>query len=86
MRLFIHYDEKGNIVSVVKVHEMNSALPHPFAHQEESDCVIEVEVTPELIGLDAHEVAGQYFVDREGRLMKKQAGKAKKKERKSGPK
>jgi hypothetical protein len=85
MKLFIHHDEKGSIVSAVKVHEMNSALPHPFVHHEESNRVIEVEVTPELNSLHVHEVVEQYFVDHEGRLMKKEAGKAKKKGWKSGP-
>lgn len=71
MKLFIHFDEKGNIVSAIRVHEMNSAFDHPFAHSDESGRVIEAEVTKELNGLQAHEIVEQYCVDTSTRSLRK---------------
>jgi len=79
MRLFIHFDEDGQILSVGKVHAMEHEEHNPFIHAEKPDRVIEVEAPPELQDLDAHEIAEQYVIDTAaGVLRKKKAAGAKK--------
>lgn len=90
MKLFIHFDDDGQILSVGKVHAMEHEGHNPFIHAEKPDRVIETEAPPELQDLDAHEIAEQCVVDTcEGVLRKKAAGAkkagAKKAELKRGP-
>ncbi len=62
MKLFIHCDAKGGILSAVKVLE-SSAQYHPFAHVEESEHIVQTEMNAELKALFAHEISEQYQVD-----------------------
>jgi hypothetical protein len=89
MKLFIHCDAKGDILSAVKVQEAGAEY-HPFAHVEESDHIVKTEINAELKALFAHEISEQYQVDLESRRLKKKAAstvvkEATKKSRKSRP-
>lgn len=73
MRLFVHCDKDGGILSVAKVEDASPGL-HPFMHVGEPDRAVEVSHTPEVERLDAHEIVEQYEVDlRSNRLRKKTA-------------
>jgi hypothetical protein len=77
MKLFIHFDEDGQILSVAKVHAREDQQHHPFMHVANPDQVAEVELPPDMKDLNAHEIAGQYEVDpKSKRLKKKSTGKA----------
>lgn len=79
MKLFIQFDAKGRILSAVKVHAASHGH-HPFAHTHKPDLVMEVDVTPEIAELPAHEIAERYQVDMKNQqLHKKTAARAAKK-------
>ena len=71
MRLFIHYDEKGNIISASKTEGLAESLAHPYGHVGEDEAVLEVEPDETLEALDCHEIGEQYVVDVEQRRLKK---------------
>lgn len=74
MKLFIHFDKDGKILSVAKVHLIEHESHHPFVHAEKPDQVIEVAATRELKDLDAHEIAEQYLIDITSRVLRKKQG------------
>ena len=63
MRLFIHYNAAGDILSASKVEIMDESLVHPFGGTDNEESVLEVEPTDELKALDCHEICEQYTVD-----------------------
>jgi hypothetical protein len=71
VRLFIHFNQQGNIVSVSKVEFMQPDLVHPHGGLMEGDDVIEIDPEEEHISLDAHEIAEQYSVDVKKRKLRK---------------
>ncbi len=87
MKLFIHFDKDGQILSVAKVHLMEHEGHHPFIHAEKSEQVIEVAATRELKDLDAHEIAEQYMIDITSRVLRKkqEAGTVKRIETRKKP-
>ncbi|HZD93956.1 MAG TPA: hypothetical protein VE133_06860 [Candidatus Sulfotelmatobacter sp.] len=78
MKLFVHFDEQGRIISVAKVHVSGGAAQNPFLHLEQQDRVLEMNAPEELRAMDAHEIAEQYMVDLKDRTLRKlkQAGEA----------
>ena len=70
MRLFIHFNRRGTIISVSKVEFMNPDLVHPHAGLAKGDEVIELDPEEEHLPLDAHEIAEQYSVDVKKRKLK----------------
>jgi hypothetical protein len=78
MKLFIHFDERGQVLSVAKVHAAGGRTQNPFLHVGRQEQVLELELTEEFHALDAHEIAEQYAVDvKQRKLMKKAAAKKK---------
>jgi hypothetical protein len=74
MKLFMHFNEDGQVISVAKVHGEEGAAQNPFFHAEQ-ERVLEIKATEELRALDAHEIAEQYVVDvKNKRLKKRQSG------------
>jgi hypothetical protein len=71
VRLFVHFNRRGTIISVSKVEFMNPDLVHPHAGLMEGDEVIELDLEDEHLPLDAHEIATQYLVDVKKRKLKK---------------
>ena len=71
MKLFVHFDEQGRIVSVAKVHAAEGPALNPFLHLEQQERVLEMNATEELQALDAHEIAEQYAVDLPDRKLRK---------------
>lgn len=71
MRLFVHFDDKGQVLSAAKVHGTGGALENPFLHVERQDRVLEMAATEELQALDAHEIAEQYKVDMKRKTLRK---------------
>lgn len=72
MKLFIYFDENGQILSMVKVSGEEGALQNPFMHVEQQERVLEMDATEEFQALDAHEIAEQYTVDTKSRTLRKQ--------------
>jgi hypothetical protein len=71
MRLFIHFDAQGKIVSASKVEVMHPGLEHPHGALNEGDDVLEVEPTVEQAALTAHELGQKYTVDVKKRKLQK---------------
>lgn len=86
MKLFVHFDEEGRILSVARVHRTADTLQNPYIHVEQHESVLEMDATGELQALDAHEIAEQYVVDLKSKTLKKQkqAGPAKPEEPRKG--
>jgi len=73
MKLFIHFDEQGQVLSVAKVHAAGERTQNPFLHVERQELVLELDLTEEFHALDAHEIAEQYMVDVKLRQLTKKA-------------
>lgn len=63
MRLFICYDQQGNITSAIKVNVMAEGLEHPFGYVPENETVLEVTPMPELETIASHEICDRFIVD-----------------------
>lgn len=72
LKLFIHFDEQGQVLSVAKVIAAGGAAPNPFMHVEQQELVLEMDATEEFEALHAHEIAEQYTVDVKSRKLRKQ--------------
>jgi hypothetical protein len=70
MRLFIHYDEKGRILSADKANVFHDSLADPGGVAG-SEKILEVEPTDELTALDCHEICEKYTVDTKKMVLKK---------------
>jgi hypothetical protein len=75
MRLFIHYDEAGNIISASKASVLHESLEHPYGDVAENAGVLEVEPNAALDALDCHEIVEQYVVDVEQKKLKKKTAR-----------
>ncbi len=71
MRLFIHYDGKGSIVSATKSNLLDESLAHPYGLIGEDEGVLEVETDAELEALDCHEICERYKVDLKKKSLRK---------------
>lgn len=76
MRLFIHHDSKGNIISVSKAEVMDASLEHPYAGLGPGESVLEVKPTSELEALDCHEICERHLVDLKKLKLKKKSSRA----------
>lgn len=70
MKLFVHFDDAGQILPVAKVMQMEAGQSHPFLHSADVKHVMELEATAELRNLDAHEIAARYVVDMTAHTLK----------------
>jgi len=87
MKLFVHFDEEGRILSVARVHRTAGAPQNPYIHVERQEHVLEMDATEEFQALDAHEIAEQYMVDlKKQRLQRKVQGERSKAKKKAGKK
>jgi len=86
MKLFVHFDEEGRILSVARVHRTGDAPQNPYIHVERQEHVLEMDATEEFQALDAHEIAEQYKVDLKSKTLKKQkqAGPTKREQPRKG--
>jgi hypothetical protein len=71
MRLFVHFDRGGTILSVSKVEFMAPGLEHPHGALQEGDDVLEQTPTAEQAALDVHELMEHYSVDLKKRKLRK---------------
>jgi hypothetical protein len=71
MRLFVHFDPNGTILSVSKVEFMASGLKHPPGALQEGEDVLELVPTAEQAALDVHELMARYSVDLKKRKLRK---------------
>jgi hypothetical protein len=71
MRLFVHFDRGGAILSVSKVEFMAPGLEHPHGALQEGDDVLELTPTAEQAALDVHELMERYSVDVKKRKLRK---------------
>lgn len=71
MKLFVHHDEKGQVLSVAKVHAGTSPAQNPFVYVDSLEHVLEIEATKEVGALHAHEIAERYEVDMKKRNLRK---------------
>jgi hypothetical protein len=58
MKLFLHFDEQGKILAAAKSQEVGLAC-NPFAHVEDTDHIVEMDLPHELQDLEAHEIYEQ---------------------------
>jgi hypothetical protein len=63
MRVFVHYDKEGQILSVVQVERMADDLEHPFTLTEEAQGVLELETDDPTAKQACHEIQADYAVD-----------------------
>ena len=74
MRTFIRYDERGEIISVLKAAIMPGGAEHPFQLTGAGEGVIELKGDDPVAALDSLEIHDGYTVDvKEKRLVKKTA-------------
>lgn len=71
MRLFVHFDRKGTVLSASKVDVLADGLDHPHGALGDGEDVLEVHPTPEQAALDAHELMARYAVDVKQRKLQK---------------
>lgn len=76
MRLFIHFDKQGKIISASKVEIMHHGLEHPHGALNAGEDVIEMKLSGEMAALDAHEFAEKYTVDIKKRKLQKRRKQA----------
>lgn len=63
MRMFVKYDESGNILSICEVEVFPEILETPFGDLNEGEFVTEIEITPELEKLEYDEIIEDYKID-----------------------
>lgn len=63
MRLFLHSDQEGNLLSAIKVTVMVEDLEHPYGDVGEDQRVVEIQPTAELEHLSCHEICDRYILD-----------------------
>lgn len=63
MRLFVRYNQQGEITSAMKVTVMAAGLEHPYGYLNEGEFVLEVAPTSELEAIDSHEICDRYLVN-----------------------
>lgn len=91
MRTFVHYDEEGEIIAVVKAEVLPEGLKHPFFLEDKRHGAFEV-TGGEAVKLDGSTIAKDFRVDLAKRkLVRKSAKKSTakstaKKSRRSGTK
>ncbi len=72
MRIFVTYNQQGEILSVSKVEAMPDGLEQPFGTVSEDEFVLEVPVKKALSELDTVQFHEKYKVDSEKKkLIKK---------------
>jgi hypothetical protein len=72
MRVFIVYNQNGEIISVSKVESMPEGLEHPFSMLNEGESVMEVPAKGEMLHLEALQIHEQFKVSvAKKRLVKK---------------
>lgn len=87
MRVFVRCDQNGNIISVMKVAEMDEAMEHPYGFVEEGELVLEVAAPRGTADIDPHEISALYKVDlKEKKLRKLKQPPVKKPAKKGGRK
>ena len=70
MRLFVRHAKDGEIISVAKANILPDGLEHPYGDVGEEEAVLELEPSPELEQIDAHEIAERYTVDVQQKQLK----------------
>jgi len=70
MRIFVRFDEKGKIISVMKANIIAAELEHPYGELKDGETVLEVEPTPDIEALDCHEIAENYVVEARSKQLK----------------
>ncbi len=63
MRIFVAYNNAGEITSVSKVETMPEGLEHPYGALEEGEAVLEVPAKGELLQLEALQIHEQFKVN-----------------------
>ena len=71
MRLFVHFDRSGRILSASKVEFMAEGIDHPHGALAKGEDVLELTPTAEQAALDAHELLARYTVDVKKRKLRK---------------
>lgn len=71
VRLFVHFDRNGTILSVSKVAFMAPGLEHPHGALQDGEDVLELAPTAEQAALDVHEIMARYSIDVKKRKLRK---------------
>jgi hypothetical protein len=71
MRIFIHYDQTGRILSVAQVESMAEGLEHPFLLADETEGVLELNPDDPAAKQACHEIHTGYVVEVANKRLKK---------------
>ena len=71
MRLFVQYNQAGDILSALKVETLPDGVEQPYSSLGEGQFVLEVPVTEELLALDGIQLISNYRVDPEKKQLVK---------------
>lgn len=63
MRMFVKYDESGNILSLCNVEVFPEILETPFGNLNEGEFATEIEITSQLKKLEYDEIHEDYKID-----------------------
>ncbi len=74
MRVFVKYNNDGQIQSASKVEVMPAALDHPFDQLGEGEAVLEVPDAGDIQALDPLDILNSYKVDTKKKKLVKQGG------------
>ncbi len=74
MRVFVKYNNDGQIQSASKVEAMPEELDQPFGELGEGESVLEVPDTGDVQALDPLEILNGYTVDTKKKKLVKQGG------------
>jgi hypothetical protein len=63
MRIFVHYDKQGQIISVVQIESLGEGLEHPFLLDEKSGGVLELKADDPAASLPLLEIHEGFVVN-----------------------
>lgn len=63
MRMFVKYDESGNILSICNVEVFPEILETPFGNLNEGEFATEIDITSKLEKLEYDEIIEDYKID-----------------------
>lgn len=71
MRIFVQYNQAGDILSALKVEMLPEGVDQPYGPLGEGEFVLEVPATEELLALDGIQLVSNYRVEPEKKQLVK---------------
>ncbi|MBL7189113.1 MAG: hypothetical protein ISS70_22530 [Phycisphaerae bacterium] len=73
MRIFIHYNKDGRILSVARVDHLAENLEHPFMLTDDDESVLQLKPDDPAEKLASHQIHEGYKVDVKKKRLKKKS-------------